>query len=96
MKFFIKNFFRKCDQIRRKLRIWSHLLKKLLMENFIFCAVIFLSETFQFIIAEICRIHKNPHLLQCNSALHFCYGVVSCYDVGTLDLKLHNSPVAQS
>ena len=25
----IKDFFSKCDQIRRKLRIWSHLLKKL-------------------------------------------------------------------
>ena len=40
IKFFIKDFFSKCDQIRRKLRIWSHLLKKSLMENFIFCAVI--------------------------------------------------------
>ena len=40
MKFSIKDFFRKCDHIRRKLRIWSHLLKKSLMENFIFCAVI--------------------------------------------------------
>ena len=39
MKFFIKEFFSKCDQIRRNLRIWSHLLKKSLMENFIFCAV---------------------------------------------------------
>ena len=39
MKFSIKDFFSKCDQIRRKLRIWSHLLKKTLMENFIFCAV---------------------------------------------------------
>ena len=38
-KFSIKNFFSKCDQIRRKLVIWSHLLKKYLMENFIFCAV---------------------------------------------------------
>ena len=28
-----------CDKIRRKLRIWLHLLKKFLMENFIFCAV---------------------------------------------------------
>ena len=28
---------RKCDQVRRKLQIWSHLLKKLVMENF--CAV---------------------------------------------------------
>ena len=39
MKFPVKNFFSKCDQIRRKLRIWSHLLKKSLMENFIFCSV---------------------------------------------------------
>ena len=38
VKFFIKNFFSKCDQIRRKLRILSHLLKKFLMENFVFCA----------------------------------------------------------
>ena len=39
MKFFMKNFFSKCDQIRRLRGIWSHLLKKSLMENFIFCAV---------------------------------------------------------
>ena len=39
MKFSIMDFFSKCGQIRRKLRIWSHLLKKSLMENF-FCAVI--------------------------------------------------------
>ena len=39
MKFCTKDFFSKCDQICRKLRIWSHLLKKSLMENFIFCAV---------------------------------------------------------
>ena len=40
MKFSIKDFFSKCNQIRRKLRIWSHSLKKSLMENFTFCAVI--------------------------------------------------------
>ena len=39
MKFSIKDFFSKCDQIRRKLAIWSHLLKKSLMENFLFCTV---------------------------------------------------------
>ena len=39
MKFSIKKFFSKCDQIRRKLRIWSHLLKKFLTENFVLCAV---------------------------------------------------------
>ena len=38
MNFFIKDFFSKCDQIPRKLRIRSHLLKKFFMENFIFCA----------------------------------------------------------
>ena len=37
--FSIKDFLSKCDQIRRKLRIWLDLLKKSLMENFIFCAV---------------------------------------------------------
>ena len=31
----IKDFFCKCDQIRRFLQIWSHLLRKSLMENFI-------------------------------------------------------------
>ena len=36
MKFSIKDFLSKCDQIRRKLRIWSHLRKKSLMESFIF------------------------------------------------------------
>ena len=39
MKFSSKDFFSKCDQIRRKLQIWSNLLKKSLMENFIFYAV---------------------------------------------------------
>ena len=35
MKFSIKDFFSKCDE----LRIWSHLLKKSLIENFNFYAV---------------------------------------------------------
>ena len=39
MKFSIKDFFSKCDQICRKLRFWSHLLKKSLIENFMFCSV---------------------------------------------------------
>ena len=38
--FSIKDFLSKCDQICSFLRIWSHLLKKSLMENFIFCAVL--------------------------------------------------------
>ena len=36
MKFSIKDFSSKCDHIRSQLRIWSYLLKKSLMENFIF------------------------------------------------------------
>ena len=36
MQFSIMDLFSKCDQIRRKLWIWSHLLKKSFMKNFIF------------------------------------------------------------
>ena len=36
MKFAIKDFFSESDQIRGFLRIWSHLLKKSSMKNFIF------------------------------------------------------------
>ena len=35
MKFSFKDIFSECDQIRRKLGVWSHLLKKSLMENFL-------------------------------------------------------------
>ena len=36
MNFSVKDFFSKCEQIRRKLRIYSYLLKKSLTKNFIF------------------------------------------------------------
>ena len=36
MKFVVKDFYRKCDQIRSFPRICSHSRKKSLMENFIF------------------------------------------------------------
>ena len=39
MKFSITDFFGKCDQIRGFLRIFSHLLKKSVMDNFIFRTV---------------------------------------------------------
>ena len=41
MKFSIKDLSSKCDQICSFLRIWSHLPKKSLIENFIFCAVMY-------------------------------------------------------
>ena len=55
MKFSIRDFFSKYDQIQKKLRIWSHLLKKSLMENYIFCVAEIDPSTsikFQFIIAS--------------------------------------------
>ena len=39
IKFSIEYLFSKYDQIRRNLQIWSHLLEKSIMENFIFCEV---------------------------------------------------------
>ena len=39
MKLSIKDLFSKYDQIQRKLCIWTYLLKKSLMGNFIFCEV---------------------------------------------------------
>ena len=53
-KFFFKDFFSKCDQIRRKLRIWSHLLKKSLMETFIFlCSVHVHTAKFTFLVLKV-------------------------------------------
>ena len=45
MKFSIKDFSSKCDQIRSLLRIWSHLLEESLMENLIFCVVFGVTES---------------------------------------------------
>ena len=39
MKLSINDDFSKYDQIHRNLQFWSHLLKKSILENFIFCAV---------------------------------------------------------
>ena len=36
IKFYIKDLFSKCDQVCSFLRIWSHVLKKPVMQNFIF------------------------------------------------------------
>ena len=64
MKFFIKDFFSKCEQIRRKLRIWSHLLKKSLMESFIFCAVNHISSNFKFWVEFKYQIRDSIELLE--------------------------------
>ena len=49
MKFSIKDFFSKCETAEiffRKMQIWSPLLKKFLMENFVFCAVYLVEDIF--------------------------------------------------
>ena len=65
IKFSIKDFFSKCDQIRRKLRFWSHLLKKSLMQNFIFCALRYFKVNTEispyFLVRKFCG---NPQFLQ--------------------------------
>ena len=58
MKFSIKDFFSKCDQIRSFLQIFSHLLKKSLMENFIFCVVHFLRK----VLVSLIQIHLNAQI----------------------------------
>ena len=82
MKFSIKDFFSKCDQIRRKLRIWSHLLKKSSMENFIFCAVSssyidinfsLLEHVYSEVYSEPRQISEMEHLIKIvNDFLHPC------------------------
>ena len=52
--FSIKDFFSKRDQIRWKLRIWSHLLRKNLMENIIFWAVMDLRQRRKIMKTFIC------------------------------------------
>ena len=49
----MKDFLGKCDQIPRKLQIWSHLLKKSLMENFIFRAVLIWNNHHKFLVHEL-------------------------------------------
>ena len=55
MKFSIKDFYSKCDEIRSFLRIWSNLLKKFLMENFIFCTVF---------ACELCESFKDTFFIE--------------------------------
>ena len=57
MKFSIKDYFTKCDQICSFLRIWSQLLKKSFIENFIFCAVLVVYVALN--VADIAR--NNPY-----------------------------------
>ena len=50
LKFSIKDFFSKCNQIRRRLGIWSHLPKKSLINKFILWAVLYKNLQFMSVI----------------------------------------------
>ena len=57
MKFSSVNevFFSKFDQIYSFLRIWSHLVKKSLMENFLFCTMQFPPAYLKCVLTKACR-----------------------------------------
>ena len=65
MKFSIKDFFSKYDQIRSFLRIWSHFLKKSLMENLILCAVLISSTQAPTHVTFICSNSAIKKLEKC-------------------------------
>ena len=56
MKFSIKDFFSRYDQIRRKLQIWSHLLKQSLTENFFFCVLVILMNNCDYIVLVFIKV----------------------------------------
>ena len=71
-KFFIKDCFSKCDPIRKKQRIWSHLLKKSLMESFIFAEwVVMIAQKISFFVTNFFSKYEHIHRkLQISSHLH--------------------------
>ena len=79
MRFYIENLFSKCGQIRRILRIWSHLLKKSLMENAMFCAVATVVKLEQ--IVQLCFSHATRPCLWNQQNFHPSYlwlNLISC------------------
>ena len=75
MNFSTKDFFSKFDQIRRNLRIWSHLLKKSFVEKFIFCAVnfIFIDKTYRRIFWFICLHARYGNYISNHKAIIYRY-----------------------
>ena len=67
MTFSIKDFFSKRDQIRSFLMIWSHLLKKSLIENVVFWAV-FLTAT-----AHVSFLGMGEWVLGYAIVQHYCF-----------------------
>ena len=72
MKFSIKNLCSKCDQIRRKLLIWSHLLKKSLMENLIFCTMKGIANSKKNTIQKYSKIKAEFYCKNFNIVFYIC------------------------
>ena len=68
----MKGFFSKCDQIRSLMRIWSHLLKKSLIENLFFCAGLDLSvrKTNNQLVTDLYIKATDPHQYLHASSCH--------------------------
>ena len=62
-KFSIEDLFSKFNQIERKLRIWSYLLKKSLIGNFIFCVAIGIIDTTMIYCESFISQVFNPKLI---------------------------------
>ena len=86
MNFSVKNLFSKCEHIRIKLRIYSHLLNKSLTENFIFCVVNIIGFT-----TESCKFFFKPN---CQSLVYFT-SINTCYRLVT-SLLFRNQFLASS
>ena len=77
----INDFYSKCDLIRRKLRIWSHLLYRSLTGNLIFCAVHYLQMNFWW---------SHQNLFQKNWNInHWFLNVSICISAPIIDVQLH-------
>ena len=78
-----KDFFSKCDQVHRKLLIWSHLLKNSLIQDFTFCAVELICENIYICI----YIYIYPYICINNIHIHIS---------GKMDLKVEGLWTAKS
>ena len=83
LKFSIKDFFSRCDQIHSFAWIWSHLLKKSLIENFIFCK----NSSQLLAINHFCK--KLHHIWHGSE-----YTFAVCITIAWLDMVEHNSYLA--
>ena len=84
MKFSIKDFFIKPDQIRGFLQIWPHLLKKSFMENFIFCAMYHQAGVFEYVCYCIQGCYNNNQIIPCKGRVE---SQTSCPKIANFAMK---------